>query len=255
MGPRFVSFVSVIILFAIAMAPAVADDSDAANTARMSDSYILTTTAKYVDGLIFREDCRYFKTTNTEGIAEMESLLEDHIGVLPEDDRSALSEGDVMKIYYATMSQSLLGGLNVPIHVRTATGIEDYSKMADLDKMVLPYSPGFFVKAGDRYSIRILEATDSYGKSVVCSYTDGDGVYHDLSETYSGRMKTTTEFVFDTDSPSGANGRFFVDLVYESTGFSSPSGSAAVFAALCASVTIAIFCILAYAGLKPKWSR
>ena len=247
--------ISVLLMLAMAFAPMVADDSDAESTARMSDSRVLTATVKFIDGQVLRNDCVYFKVENAAGIAAMDALLKDHKGTVPKDDSGSLKDGDAIKIYYATKIDNIFGGFTIPIHVVNGTKIEDHSVLADLTSIVDSYSPGFFVKAGDEYTIRIVKAVDNYGKSVLCYYNDENGVYHDLSETYHGRMKKTTEFTFDTDSPSGADGRFYIDLVYESTGFSSPSGSATVFAALCAVVTVTIFCVLAYAGLKPKWSR
>jgi predicted heme/steroid binding protein len=175
--------------------------------------------------------------------------MKDREGTLPEDDSRTLKAGDMVRIYYATKDISV----NVPISVKTPEGYEDRSQI--LSNMEMPYPPGLFVKAGDTFSIRINKAVDNYGKDVTCYVVDNGTVY-DLSETYTKTMKTTSEFTFETDSPSGGcNGRFYVDIQYDGSGFSEPSGSAALFAGICAAVTIAIFCILAYAGLKPKWSK
>jgi hypothetical protein len=255
MGSKNIALVSVILMMAISFAPMLADDSAADNTARMSDSYVLTATTTFREGTVFRDDCAYFKASNTEGIAAMNALLDDHKGAKPEDDSTTLRNGDTVKIYYATTTLNIFSGFSIPIQVKTQTGTDSYSVTADLDTLRSPYSPGFFVKAGDDFSVRIIKAVDDCGKDVQCYYKDENGGYHDLSETYEGTMKKTKEFTFDTVPPIGFDGRFYIDLTYESTGFSTPSGSAALFAGLCAAVTIAIFCILAYAGLKPRWSK
>jgi len=255
MNSKNIALVSVILMIAISFAPMLADDSAAESTARMSDSYVLTATTTFKEGTVFRDDCAYFRASNTEGIAAMDALLDDHEGVKPTDDSATLKNGETVKIYYATTNLSIFGGLSIPIEVKTQTGTDSYSVTADLEVIRSPYSPGFFVKAGDDYSIRIIKAVDDCGRDVQCYYEDEKGGYHDLSETYEGKMKKTKEFTFDTVPPVGADGRFYIDMTYESTGFSTPSGSAALFAGLCAAVTIAIFCILAYAGLKPRWSK
>ena len=246
---RTMTIMAVILMAAVALVPAVADDSDARDSARFCDSYILSTTYKWIDGTVVRDDCLYYKTSNTEAIDAFEKCIKDREGTLPEDDSRTLKAGDMVRIYYATKDISV----NVPISVKTPEGYEDRSQI--LSSMEMPYPPGLFVKAGDTFSIRINKAVDNYGKDVMCYVVDNGTVY-DLSETYTKTMKTTSEFTFETDSPSGGcNGRFYVDIQYDSSGFSEPSGSAALFAGICAAVTIAIFCILAYAGLKPKWSK
>ncbi len=246
---RTMTIMAVILMAAVALVPAVADDSDARDSARFCDSYILSTTYKWIDGTVVRDDCLYYKTSNTEAIDAFEKCMKDREGTLPEDDSRTLKAGDMVRIYYATKDISV----NVPISVKTPEGYEDRSQI--LSSMEMPYPPGLFVKAGDTFSIRINKAVDNYGKDVMCYVVDNGTVY-DLSETYTKTMKTTSEFTFETDSPSGGcNGRFYVDIQYDSSGFSEPSGSAALFAGICAAVTIAIFCILAYAGLKPKWSK
>lgn len=246
---RTMTIMAVILMAAVALVPIVADDSDAKDSARFCDSYILSTTYKWIDGTVVRDDCLYYKTSNTEAIDAFEKCIKDREGTLPEDDSRTLKAGDIVRIYYATKDISV----NVPISVKTPEGYEDRSQI--ISSMEMPYPPGLFVKAGDTFSIRIDKAVDNYGKDVMCYVVDNGTVY-DLSETYTKTMKTTSEFTFETDSPSGGcNGRFYVDIQYESSGFSEPSGSAALFAGICAAVTIAIFCILAYAGLKPKWSK
>ena len=246
---RTAAIMAVVLMAAVALVPVVADDSDAKDSARFCDSYILSTTYKWIDGTVVRDDCLYYKTSNTEAIDAFEKCMKDREGTLPEDDSRTLKAGDMVRIYYATKDISV----NVPISVKTPEGYEDRSQI--LSSMEMPYPPGLFVKAGDTFSIRINKAVDNYGKDVMCYVVDNGTVY-DLSETYTKTMKTTSEFTFETDSPSGGcNGRFYVDIQYEGSGFSEPSGSAALFAGICATVTIAIFCILAYAGLKPKWSK
>ena len=246
---RTAAIMAAVLMAAVALVPAVADDSDARDSARFCDSYILSTTYKWIDGTVVRDDCLYYKTSNTEAIDAFEKCIKDREGTLPEDDSRTLKAGDMVRIYYATKDISV----NVPISVKTPEGYEDRSQI--LSSMEMPYPPGLFVKAGDTFSIRINKAVDNYGKDVMCYVVDNGTVY-DLSETYTKTMKTTSEFTFETDSPSGGcNGRFYVDIQYDSSGFSEPSGSAALFAGICAAVTIAIFCILAYAGLKPKWSK
>ncbi|MBR7005639.1 MAG: hypothetical protein IKH98_01765 [Candidatus Methanomethylophilaceae archaeon] len=246
---RTMTIMAVILMAAVALVPIVADDSDAKDSARFCDSYILSTTYKWIDGTVVRDDCLYYKTSNTEAIDAFEKCIKDREGTLPEDDSRTLKAGDIVRIYYATKDISV----NVPISVKTPEGYEDRSQI--ISSMEMPYPPGLFVKAGDTFSIRIDKAVDNYGKDVMCYVVDNGTVY-DLSETYTKTMKTTSEFTFETDSPSGGcNGRFYVDIQYDSSGFSEPSGSAALFAGICAAVTIAIFCILAYAGLKPKWSK
>ena len=245
---RTVAIVAAILMAAVALVPVMADDSDARDSARFCDSYILSTTYRWVDGTIVEPDCLYYKTTNEEAIDAFEECMEEREGTLPADDSKTLKAGDMVKIYYATKEL----GINVPIYVRTATGIEDRSQI--FSDLKMPYPPGLVVKAGDTFSIRIDKAVDNYGKAVRCYVVD-NGIVYDLSETYSKTMKTTSEFSFETDNPAGADGRFYVDIQYEGSGFSEPSGSAALFAGICAAVTIAIFCILAYAGLKPKWSK
>ena len=246
---RTAAIMAVVLMAAVALVPVVADDSDARDSARFCDSYILSTTYKWIDGTVVRDDCLYYKTSNTEAIDAFEKCMKDREGTLPEDDSRTLKAGDMVRIYYATKDISV----NVPISVKTPEGYEDRSQI--IISMEMPYPPGLFVKAGDTFSIRINKAVDNYGKDVMCYVVDNGTVY-DLSETYTKTMKTTSEFTFETDSPSGGcNGRFYVDIQYDSSGFSEPSGSAALFAGICATVTIAIFCILAYAGLKPKWSK
>ena len=243
------TILAVVLMAAVALVPVVADDSDARDSARFCDSYIMSTTYKWVDGTVIRADCLYYRTSNTEAIDAFEKCIEEREGTLPADDSKTLKAGDMVKIYYASKELNL----NVPIAVRTAEGLEDRSQI--FNDMKMPYPPGLFVKAGDTFSIRIDKAVDNYGKDVLCYVVDNGTVY-DLSETYTQTMQTTSEFTFETDSPSGnCNGRFYVDIQYEGSGFSEPSGSAALFAGICAAVTIAIFCILAYAGLKPKWSK
>ncbi len=246
---RTMTIMAAVLMAAVALVPVVADDSDAKDSARFCDSYILSTTYKWIDGTVVRDDCLYYKTSNTEAIDAFEKCMKDREGTLPEDDSRTLKAGDMVRIYYATKDISV----NVPISVKTPEGYEDRSQI--LSSMEMPYPPGLFVKAGDTFSIRINKAVDNYGKDVTCYVVDNGTVY-DLSETYTKTMKTTSEFTFETDSPSGGcNGRFYVDIQYDGSGFSEPSGSAALFAGICAAVTIAIFCILAYAGLKPKWSK
>ncbi|MBO4568565.1 MAG: hypothetical protein J5674_01060 [Candidatus Methanomethylophilaceae archaeon] len=245
---KLTAIVATMLMVVITVVPLASDDSDATDSTRFSDSYILQTTYKWADGTVVRNDCLYYKESNTEAIAAFEKCIEDRAGTLPADDSKTLKAGEMVRIYYATKSIAV----EVPITVRTAGGTEDKSQM--FTGLVYPYPPGMFVKAGDSFTIQITKAVDNYGKDVICYVNDG-GVIYDLSEPYTKTMKTTSEFKFDTDSPSGADGRFYIDIEYEASGFSVPSGSAALFAGICAAVTIAIFCILAYAGMKPKWAK
>jgi len=253
MNARTIALVSVFLMLTISFAPVLSDDSDAVTNARMSDSYVYSATTDFIEGTQIRNDCLYYKSTNTAAIEAMDALLKDREGTIPEDDSDTLVDGESMKIYYATKTSFIFGGLSIPIRVVTDKTTE--SRNVTPDEVIDPYSPGFFVKAGDDYSLRITQAVDNYGKNVKCYYNDRYGNSYDLSKTYSGSTNKTTEITISTNSPSGADGRFYIDLTYESSGFSAPSGSAALFAGLCAAVTIAIFCILAYAGLKPRWSK
>ena len=123
---RTAAIMAAVLMAAVALVPAVADDSDARDSARFCDSYILSTTYKWIDGTVVRDDCLYYKTSNTEAIDAFEKCIKDREGTLPEDDSRTLKAGDMVRIYYATKDISV----NVPISVKTPEGYEDRSQIS-----------------------------------------------------------------------------------------------------------------------------
>lgn len=51
------------------------------------------------------------------------------------------------------------------------------------------------------------------------------------------------------------NAKLYADSTYEISGISEPNGSATAYFVFCAIVTVLVLAILAYAALKPKWSK
>ena len=47
----------------------------------------------------------------------------------------------------------------------------------------------------------------------------------------------------------------YVEINYDVEGVSTPNGSATVYIAICAAITIIVFAVLVLASIKPKWSK
>ena len=129
------------------------------------------------------------------------------------------------------------------------------------------------VKAGDRFTFKAVAAVDNYGHSDIICYLVEDGKYVFLgpglgdippefqnnpnivyNDKYVGTATKTSEFKFQTLSPSGPT-CFYVDVTYEGSGFSTPGGSSTVFAVLCAIITVGVLALLFIAGRGPNWSK
>ncbi len=185
----------------------------------------------------------FYKLSSADKLARWDDYFQTHEGTIPEED-SEFRAGEMVRVYYVTYSF----GFTVPIK-RGDTITSEFP-----ENFHGPYDADFLIKVGDSFSFRVTRAVDNYGKDVLCYVEDSDGQVHDLSEGYSGRMKKTDNFTFSTKSLEGP-ASIYVDVDYVEEGFSHASGSAALYAGICAAVTIAIFGILAYAGMKPRWAK
>lgn len=244
MGGRQFAVLVAVAFLAVAVIPAMADASEAeAGSTRVSSTTVLWVDVPYTDDLQKMDNELFYKLSSTDKIARWNDYFQTHEGTIPEEDAD-FQAGETIRVYYVTYSF----GITVPI------------KRGDTITSVFPdnlygsYGADFLVKVGGSYSFRVTKAVDNYGNDVFCYVEDSDGQVHDLSEGYSGNMKKTEYFDFSTKSLNGP-ASIYVDVDYVEEGFSHASGSAALYAGICAAVTIAIFGILAYAGMKPRWAK
>ncbi len=195
----------------------------------------------------------FFRETSRDKLSQMDRILDgDHKGEVPEED-TGFRTGEPIRIYY--ISDSIF--FYIPLKYTDEKGTVQVLP----DKFYFPWGADFLVKAGDSFSFCVTKATDNNGKEVCC-YVENpyDLHYYDfedgkwVSKTYRGSVKTTQEFTFRTESYDRSP-MIYVDVTYVESGFSQPEGSSVLYAALFASVTVLIFAVLAYASLKPKWSR
>ena len=242
------------LFLAAALVPAASDCASAeTGTARISNISVCYCDILYDSALTHPSDEMFFRQSSEEKLSQMDRILGgDHKGTVPEED-TGFYGGEPIRVYYISEDFFFF----VPLKYSDDRG----EKQVMPDRIYQPWGADFLVKAGDKFSFCVTEAVDNNGNEICCYVDRPDDLhYYDygsgewISKTYRGTMKRTGEFTFKTES-YGKDPMIYVDITYEESGFSMPEGSSLLYAALFASVTAIIFAVLAYAGLRPKWSR
>ena len=264
---RIVKAVAILaILLSAVMVMPMTDAESEQNTIRISNNYAYYAEFTYEEGMLLnKKDYMYLKEDNPKARVMLDYIGGEDVDILPGDDRRAdFEEGERFYVFAAD------DGLNIELKVAVA-GEESVSELIQGFRM--PYGGGLMVKAGDRFTFKAVAAVDNYGHSDIICYLVEDGKYVFLgpglddippefqnnpnivyNDEYVGTATKTSEFKFQTLSLSGP-ASFYVDVTYEGSGFSTPSGSSAVFAALCAIITVGVLILLFIAGRGPNWSK
>ena len=209
--------------------PAMMDESDASVSERFTENYLY-----YIDG--------------SEKDKQMDLYISDpqRYSISSSDDRELITSspaGTLVNVYMCSnyYSEDYTQTISYNEQEKNATKILD------------PYGGvSFFVRAGDTLEITVNSLTLSNGTNTPRAYisVDYDQVY--LNPSFSHRYTTSTEVNMDFDYIYSA---VYVDINYDVEGISTPNGSATVYIAICAAITIIVFAILVLASIKPKWSK
>lgn len=246
---KTVASIAVAIMMCVCIAPAMMEGSDGATVIRSADKNVYegmyekksgTALYSYYGTLYFIEGSDNHKA--------MEAYIADPTNQdnkVPQDDRQAIQwdrqwEGTV---HVYSWKYGIGEGKN-------AVGrTDDTDIVIDMKKAVDAYGKiSFFVKAGDTVKIS-MTATNNSGEDAKPYFTDSDYTKVSLS-AYEKQFKTSFNIViyFDNDG-------LYSDVSYDVSGISQPNGSATAYFVFCAIVTVLVLAILAYAALKPKWSK
>lgn len=223
------------------LAPAGEADAEP-RTDTMSHLYITHGTVEWKEGYTsYHTDTLYFNEGSANHSAMLQ-YLEDSRTSVTADDRDHL--GGKVHLYEVNGSAYE----EIRISVRSGPNV-----VVDAETVKEPFNNTFLVKAGDTFTLNVLDARDMFGDS--CRIYLGNTL---LDGTYIETANTTKEIGLRFDSGRSTEYQFmplFCTIQYEASGHSEPNGSATSFVVLCAVVAVIGLGLLIIASMKPKWSR
>ena len=243
-----VSFVVIGLL--LCTTPAMMDESDASVSERFTENYLYY--AQFEKQSIPYDDWYYvdylYYIDGSEKDKQMDLYISDpqRYSISSSDDRELITSspaGTLVNVYMCSnyYSEEYTQTISYNEQEKNATKILD------------PYGGvSFFVRAGDTLEITVNSLTLSNGTNTPRAYisVDYDQVY--LNPSFSHRYTKSTEINMDFDYIYYA---VYVEINYDVEGVSTPNGSATVYIAICAAITIIVFAVLVLASIKPKWSK
>ena len=246
MNRKILALVAVIIM-GMSMVPLTYEQSDAEiTTVNASGEYLCMTTVKWDPNYSFNSYYYYFNVGSANDLA-MQEYIENKQKPVLTDDRNNLS-GDV-HIYTTSSYPS----------ASVVLWIGDDRVYFECDYVLKPYNNTFFVKTGDTFSIKAYKVLDMYGSDAKAWIRDKNYTDHDLvSEGYTEVANKSKEIAVSFNDDSYEWNKlhsYCYTYTYEASGYSEPNGSATVFIAICAIVTILGLGLLILSGMKPRWSK
>lgn len=249
MDRRILTIVTVIVLAAVVIAPVASSDSDADNATgneRFSKYHLMLAQVEVKTGdYINPSSSLYIFEDGSYQDRRMDSYIRDHDSVDIRDGEfqewTTVMQDMTLNVYYMSASG------NDPVYFNG----QRYSGTSVLE----PYgndSVSFFVLAGDTFKIAIANVSNHGDRSNLSLERNG---YSNSIESgfYEYDVTSPTNFIYSAYSYSSSN--LYYEIQYSASGFSTPSGSPTMYFVICAVVTFAVLAVLAYAGLKPKWSK
>ena len=246
---KIVASVAVAIMMSVCIAPMMAEGSDGATAIRSAETAVYEGTFEKISGTYVNAFYNsFYFLEGSDNHKAMMAYIADPTNrdnkVVQDDSQETLRNigwGGTVHVY--TWRQYLMEGV-IPVATTGETNIN-----ADLKKTMDSYGRiSFFVKAGDTVKIS-MTATNNYGEDAEPYFFDTDYVKVDPS-AYEGQFKASFNIVIHFD-----NGGLYSEVSYDVSGISQPGGSATTYFIFCAIVTVLVLAILAYAALKPKWSK
>ncbi len=247
---RIVASIAVAIMMSVCIAPANAADSDGSTTIRCTDGDLYEGTFEKNAGyyLYYYGGQTMYFIEGSENHEKMKQYVAD-----PTNPKSKVEQDDMSTLRVNTWHGT--------VHVYTwkygahdgsndvASTSDEKRISVDLKKVMDSFGKlSFFIKAGDTIKIDIT-ATNSEGNDAKPYYIDPE--YNRVFLTsYEKEFKTSYNMVIQF-----YEGGLYQDVTYSVSGISQPNGSATAYFVFCAIVTVLVLAILAYAALKPKWSK
>lgn len=237
---RFAAVIAVAVMMAVCVAPAMCDNSDGATKQRTSNYDIYEgrfwkesgTSLGYVNNYYFKEDSDNHKA--------MKAYIADPLNnnMTGDDNDYTMSSYSGWICVYVTRQYG-----------DTSNARVSYDYYCDLHKVLDAYGKlTFFVKAGQTVKMSIESVTEAGEDAKPYIYPTTGKEY--LSTDYEKHFTASFNMLVYFD-----NCKLYVDSTYEISGISQPNGSATAYFIFCAIVTVLVLAILAYAALKPKWSK
>ncbi len=233
--------IAVAIMMAVCVVPAMCDDSDGATTQRTSNYDVYEgkfwkESGSYISSYYYN----YYFKEDSDNHKAMKAYIADPLNnnVTADDDDSTMRSYSGWVYVYATRNYD--GTKDVQV-------AGNYS--CDLHKVLDAYGKlTFFVKAGQTVKMSIKSISDEGKDAKPYIYPTTGQEY--LSPTFEKHFTASFNMLVYFE-----NARLYADSTYEISGISEPNGSATVYFIFCAIVTVLVLAILAYAALKPKWSK
>lgn len=249
---RIITVVATLLMLSICIAPMVIEDSDAANTERISENYLYH--AQFVKrdlGDWYEEwymDNYLYYIDGSEKNQQMERYISDpqRYSISSTDDRERINNspaGTIVNVYACDSYYSE--------GYRWSISYNDQTQIAE--KVLDPYGGiSFFVTAGDTLEITINSITVSNGDRTPRAYVMIDYQYNYINPGFTHHYTTSTEVDVGFESAYQA---VYFDVNYDAEGMSSPNGSATLYVVICAVITVLVLAILILASIRPKWSK
>ena len=236
----FAAIIAVAIMMAVCVVPAMCDDYDGATTQRTSNYDIYegkfwkepNTYLGYIYNYYFKEDSDNHKA--------MKAYIADPLNNNVTSDDNDSTMGSYSGWVYVYVTRNYEGTNNVRVA---------YDYYCDLHKVLDAYGKlTFFVKAGQTVKMSIESISDEGEDAKPYIYPTTGQEY--LSTNFEKHFTASFNMLVYFD-----NAKLYADSTYEISGISEPNGSATAYFVFCAIVTVLVLAILAYAALKPKWSK
>ena len=255
MRAGYVAMAVVVVMMAACVVPVVADELDAADSLRMSDKYVLYAQFEkeakdewYYEW--YYDNTLYFIDGSPED-QEMKRYIEDPYGVSITDDQreavEAAPAGTLINVYELSTYYYDFDVQTVNYNDQEIPGVKVMDPSGSMS---------FFVKAGDTITLTIHDIEQSYVGSNVMSEIEAsvyvDYQTHTIDPTFSHQYDVSTEMSVDFNNTYNA---VYWEVSYDVSGISEPNGSATLYIAICAVITVLVLALLVYAGIKPKWAK
>ncbi len=255
MNTRNLSVIVIAIMLTACVVPMAIDESDGATHTRISQNYVIYAQFEKQEAY----DEWYHEWYNTDYLYfidgsdldnQMKRYIEDPLNVNIDDDQREAVEnaptGTKINVYALTSYYSDYSGYTI--------GYNDQSKEGT--KLLDPFNDmTFFVKAGDTLRLTIDSMTPMYTTEM---QTEPPRAYVYTDRHYDIDPSLTLEFTKSSEISVQFENTYctlYVDVVYDVSGISTPNGSATVYIAICAAITVLVLALLVMAGRKPKWSK
>ena len=246
MNGKMMAILTIAILGIVTVPVSMDGYEGSVTTVSMCDKYLCVTTVDWDPQYRLDDNYYYFNVGSANDLL-MDKYVEDQKVPVLRDDRENLS-GKV-HIYL----QSTYPTTNIAIW----NGSWDRVQTLFCSTAVEPFNNSFFVKAGDTFRIQVFNIKDRYGTAARAQIRDANYEYHDLDQEYVETSNKSKEINIEI-MPRGTENSllpYYYTAIYEASGYSEPNGSATMFIAICAMVTIIALGLLILSGMKPKWSK